>query len=184
MFNFRIGLIDFCRSQVFSSFKSNSHTDSYAFPTGIVELTNGFFMNAIQPLTPSLSPTQPRQRVTPRHKKRHQRQPSLALAVETMTKLTVNLVLSGAAISALGQYLPHYLSVQEKLREIRAEVKITEGRVNRLQAEFSRLFDPQQTPTIMQEQSDRVDPSQRQIVWMEKSPGDVNQSNQNRPDDD
>ena len=85
--------------------------------------------------------------------------------METVFKLSINVVLSAAAVSTLTRILPYQLSQQEKLQEIRAEVNVTEGRVNRLRDDFGRHFDPQQTRTIMQEQSNRVDPKQLQVVW-------------------
>jgi hypothetical protein len=68
--------------------------------------------------------------------------------------------------------LPYHLSQQAKLGEIREEVKRTEKRVNRLSNNFSRYFDPQQAKSVMQEQSHRVDPSQRQVVWLDNNPSD------------
>jgi hypothetical protein len=88
------------------------------------------------------------------------------MALETTAKIAVNLAISGAAISALVQLLPYHWSQQEKLREIRTEVKQMEGRVNILQTEFIRNFDPHQRKTIMQQQGYRFDPSQRQVVLM------------------
>ncbi|MBW4646094.1 MAG: hypothetical protein KME23_24400 [Goleter apudmare HA4340-LM2] len=122
-------------------------------------------MNAIQPSRPPLQPIQ-KHRVTPRPK-RHLRQRShQIMALETTAKIAVNLAISGAAISALVQLLPYHWSQQEKLREIRTEVKQMEGRVNILQTEFIRNFDPHQRKTIMQQQGYRFDPSQRQVVLM------------------
>ncbi|WP_017654454.1 hypothetical protein [Fortiea contorta] len=126
-------------------------------------------MNAIQPSRPPLQPIEKR-RVTPRPK-RHLRQRSYQImALETTAKIAVNLAISGAAISALVQLLPYHWSQQEKLREIKTEVKQMEGRVNTLQAEFSRNFDPHQTKAIMQQQGYRFDPSQRQVVFMNQDP--------------
>jgi hypothetical protein len=61
--------------------------------------------------------------------------------------------------------LPYHWLQQEKLREIRTEVKLMESRVNGLYAEFSRDFDPRQAKSIMQEQGYRFDPNQRQVVF-------------------
>ncbi len=122
-------------------------------------------MNAIQPSIPPLQPTQ-KQRVTPRPK-RHLRQRShQIMALETTAKIAVNLAVSAAAISALAKLLPYQWSQQERLREIRTEVKQMEGRVNILQTEFSRNFDPQQNKVIMQQQSYRFEPNQRPVVLM------------------
>jgi hypothetical protein len=121
-------------------------------------------MHAVQPSRPPLQPIQKR-RVVPRPK-RHLRQRSYqVMALETTVKIGVNLVITAAAASALVQLLPSHWSQQEKLREIRTEVKQMEGRVNNLQADFSRNFDPRQAKSVMQQQGYRFDPSQRQVVW-------------------
>jgi len=122
-------------------------------------------MNAIQPSRPPLQPIQKR-RVVPRPK-RHLRQRSYqVMALESTAKIAVNLLVTGVAASALAQLLPYHWLQQGKLREISTEVKLMEGRVNGLQAEFGRNFDPQQTKTIMQQQGYRFDPSQRRVVLM------------------
>lgn len=83
-------------------------------------------------------------------------------------KLVANGVISAAAIAALAQLLPYHLSQQSKLREVRAEAKQTEKRVTDLRTNFSRYFDPQQAKSVMQEQSYRRDPTQRQVVWQDQ----------------
>ncbi|MUG93378.1 hypothetical protein F7734_13450 [Scytonema sp. UIC 10036] len=121
-------------------------------------------MNAFQPSRPPLQPIEKR-RVTPRPKRRLRQRSYQVLAVETTVKIGVNIVISAAAISALIQLLPYHWSQQEKLRAIRVDVNQLEERVDDLQAEFSRNFDPRQTKTIMQEEGYRFDPSQRQVVF-------------------
>lgn len=95
------------------------------------------------------------------------------MALETTAKLAVNVVLSAAAVAGLVQLLHYQSSQQAKLQEIQTEVKLAEGRVNRLQTDFSRYFDPQQARTVMQEQSNRVEPGQRQVVWLGKAAKEV-----------
>ncbi|MEA5619284.1 hypothetical protein VB711_15760 [Cronbergia sp. UHCC 0137] len=134
-------------------------------------------MNAFQPSRPPLEPVEQRQVVTPvvPRPKRHLRQLShRVMALETTAKVAVNLVIGTAAISALGQLLPYHWSQQDKLREIRTEVKVMEGRVNNLRTEFSRNFDPHQAKGIMQEKSYRFEPNKRQVVLInqEDSPGE------------
>ncbi|KAB8314038.1 hypothetical protein SD81_039130 [Tolypothrix campylonemoides VB511288] len=121
-------------------------------------------MNAFQPSRPPLQPIQQR-RVTPRPKRRLRQRSYQVMAVETTAKIAVNLVISTAAISALIQLLPEHWSQQDKLRAISIDVKQMEERVYKLQAEFSRSFDPRQAKMIMQEQGYRFDPNQRQIVF-------------------
>ncbi|MDZ7957025.1 MAG: hypothetical protein RMY34_03805 [Aulosira sp. DedQUE10] len=122
-------------------------------------------MNAIQHSSLPLQPIQKRQ-VLPRPK-RHLRQRShQVMAMEVTAKITVNIAIATAAVSALVQLLPYHWLQQEKLREIRTEVNQMEKRVEILKAEFSRNFDPHQAKNIMQQQSYRFDPNQRQIVLM------------------
>jgi hypothetical protein len=123
-------------------------------------------MNALQTPPPSLQPVRP-PRSNPKLSQQKKRQHQRSLAIESSIKLTVNVVISGVAIAALGQLLPYSVAQHAKLREIRAEVKTTEGRVGRLKAEFHRYFDPRQAQAIMQEQTNRTDPNQRTIVWGE-----------------
>ena len=124
-------------------------------------------MNAIQPSRNTLQPVEPR-RVVPQRKSRNRRHPHRSMALQTTVKLTVNVLLSAAAVSALVKLLPYYQSQQEKLQEIQTEVKLTEGRVNRLRTDFNRYFDPQQAKNIMQEQSNRVNPGQRPVILTNK----------------
>lgn len=126
-------------------------------------------MSAIRPvpqIIPTVSPARrPRSRRT--SQRRPIRNPGL-LTVETTVKLGINLILSTFALSALIQMLPQHRSASEKLQDIRAEVKMTEERVIKEREEFTRYFDPQQTQRIMQEQGNRVDPSQKPIVFLQE----------------
>ncbi|MBD2195085.1 MULTISPECIES: slr1601 family putative cell division protein [Calothrix] len=137
-------------------------------------------MNAIQPSSLPVQPIQKR-RVTPRPK-RHLRQRShQVMAIEATAKIAVNLAISAAAVSALMQLLPYHWLQQDKLREMRTEIKQMEGRVNALQAKFNRNFDPSQTKSIMQQQSYRVDPSQRQIVIMNPDETETTSQSESSP---
>lgn len=127
-------------------------------------------MNALQ--TPRTSPRPVRHLqvvpAAPPPQRKIQRQPSYrVIAIEATAKLAVNLLLSTAAIATLVQLLPHVTSQRAKLEELRAEVEATEQRVDRLQSEFSRHFDPSQARDIMQEQSTRLDAQKRQILWLD-----------------
>jgi hypothetical protein len=86
------------------------------------------------------------------------------MALETTVKIGVNLVISAAAISALTQLLPHHWSGQEKLREVRTEVKTAQERVNKLRAEFSNTFDSRQANTVMQQQGNLIPLNHKRIV--------------------
>lgn len=127
-------------------------------------------MNALQTPLPPVRPTQSRKGAPRSNVRALQRNHHRAIAIETSIKLTVNLVISGAAIAALTQLLPYSIAQQAKLQEVRAEVKTTQARVSRLKSEFNRYFDPRQAKSIMQEETNRADPNQRVVVLEEPAP--------------
>jgi trimethylamine:corrinoid methyltransferase-like protein len=136
-------------------------------------------MNALQPSRYPQQPQQPldKRRLTPRPKRRLRQRSHQIMVLETTAKIGVNLVITAAAISALTQLLPYHWSQQEKLREINTEVKLMEGRVNKLQKEFGRNFDPRQAKSLMEEQGYRFDPNQRRVIF----PKDLNQEKSESP---
>ena len=91
----------------------------------------------------------------------------LGVTIETTAKLLTNIFLSVCASSALFKLWPHYQSIQEKLQVIDSEIQSTTERLANEKDNFSRYFDPSQSKTIMQEQSNRVDPSQVPIILLE-----------------
>jgi len=124
-------------------------------------------MQAIQPTVTPLRPVKNSPRVASGTSSRPCSYPHQTLAAEAGVKLAVNIVLSVCATSALIQLLPHYRAVQEKLQEIQAEVNLTQKRVNQSRSDFNRYFDPSLAKTVMQEQSNRVDPQQRPVILQE-----------------
>jgi hypothetical protein len=130
-------------------------------------------MNAIQPVSVPLRSVEFRQsgRRNPRSIKPttigYLPRTHRAIAIETTLKLSINLALSGIAISALTQLVPYYLSGRDKLAQLEAEVEQTEVRVRQLRTQFSYYFDPQQAKTIMQQESNLTDPTQKRIVFVE-----------------
>ena len=134
-------------------------------------------MQAIQPTVTPLRPVKTPPRVTPRRSTSRQRSyPHQTLAAETGVKLAVNMVLSVCATSALIQLWPHYRAVQEKLHEIQAEVNLTSERVDKSRSDFNRYFDPSQAKSVMQEQSNRIDPQQRPVILQEPQAPDSEES--------
>jgi hypothetical protein len=86
--------------------------------------------------------------------------------LESTAKLLTNILISICVTSALLKLLPHYLSIQEKLQVIESEIEGTTERLKNDQEKFSRYFDPSQTKTIMQEQSNQVESDQIPIIWL------------------
>ncbi|MBE9040429.1 hypothetical protein IQ235_06455 [Oscillatoriales cyanobacterium LEGE 11467] len=81
--------------------------------------------------------------------------------------MVVNVLMCGIAVSALIQLLPYLFSGRERLQVLETELARTETRVERLRDRFGVYFDPQQTKTIMQEESNLTDPAQLRIIWVE-----------------
>ncbi|RMG11169.1 MAG: hypothetical protein D6728_09325 [Cyanobacteria bacterium J055] len=90
----------------------------------------------------------------------------LALGIETTVKLGINLAVAGISISALTQLIPYYLSGREKLGQLEAEVERTENHVREKRTQFSYYFDPQQAKSIMQQESNLTDPTQKRVVFV------------------
>lgn len=118
-------------------------------------------------LKPSYLPPQPPKRVrtVPRSKVKQKQRPYRAVVIESTVKLSVNVVLSMVAISALTQLLPYRSSQITKLQELQVTVQSTGERVQRVQARFNQSFDPSQADANMQAQTDRIGVQQRRIVW-------------------
>ncbi len=133
-------------------------------------------MNAFQPTRQELQPNT-RRRTVPRPK-RHLRQRSYEImALETTVKIGVNLAISAVAVSALTQLLPHHWSGQEKLRQVRTEVKTAQERVNKLRSEFSNTFDSRQANSIMQYQGNRIPLNQKRIILTNNTtPAEIRES--------
>ena len=121
-------------------------------------------MNALQQQPQVTQPVQ-RNRVIERPKRRLKQRSHQIMALETTAKIGVNFAIVAAAISALTQLLPYHWSQQDKLRAIRTEVNVTQERVNSLQIELNRNFDPRQAKVLMQQQGYRFDPKQKQVVF-------------------
>jgi len=92
-----------------------------------------------------------------------------AIAWETMMKLSVNLVLVMVGAGAVMRLIPYYQSVEEKLEIVEIKVEQTQDRVNQLQQDFDRSFDPEQAKQVMAEQSHRIDPQRRSVVWKKET---------------
>ncbi|MDJ1181857.1 hypothetical protein [Roseofilum casamattae] len=101
------------------------------------------------------------------------RQPSrrnVAIALEATAKAAVHLVLIAVGTSAIVRLIPYYRSVQAKLESVEIQVQQTQERVDSLQLDFDRSFDPDRATQVMAEQSHRIDPQRRSVVWKKGNP--------------
>jgi len=91
------------------------------------------------------------------------------LVVEICLKLGLNGVLVLGAIAALVKLIPFQQVQQAKLHEVQMQVQETEQRVAELRGQFQRSFDPRQAKKIMVEQTPRISPNQRRIIFVNSS---------------
>lgn len=127
----------------------------------------------IESPTPRPLKTAPGRRVVPMQRqgvRRRAVRQYRGVTVETLLKVSVNGVLSAAAIATLITLFPYYWSQQAKLQEIRNQVQTTEQEVAELKKNFNRSFDPTQAGSVMQEQSGRLAPNQRRVVLTNENP--------------
>lgn len=129
-----------------------------------------------EPLEPS-SPSSPAKSSPSRHRspspqtqaqRQARRRAQLsARTTEVCTKLSLNVLMILAFGSALFHLIPYHQQQRAMLREAKDTVANAQDRVKALNEEFSQVFDPTQTRAIMQEESYRVRPDQRQIIWVD-----------------
>ncbi|MEM1369251.1 MAG: hypothetical protein AAGG02_14835 [Cyanobacteria bacterium P01_H01_bin.15] len=112
---------------------------------------------------------------SPRRIKRQRNQPQVSVEVqrslllEILLKLSVNVLIAAAAITALTKLLPFRDVQQQKIGEIQTEVKEAEDRLNWLYGNFSRNFDPQQADKARKAYSYRADPHRYRIFLTEST---------------
>jgi hypothetical protein len=125
-------------------------------------------MYALKSPQPDSRPTKHTRRVPRTHLRNHKK-PYRAIAIETSVKLGVNVLLSMVAIVALTKLLSYKMTQEAKLQELDVAVRTTNDRVQIVKSNFKQYFDSNQARSLMQQQTNRIDPSQRQIIW--KPPG-------------
>jgi cell division protein FtsB len=116
---------------------------------------------------PAAKPTR-RSKTTPQRRQQQQQVRHRVLAIETSLKITVNMMIAGVAVTTLFNVIPNRVSQQQKLQELKAEVNVTEQRVNQLKTDFNRAFDPGQERQIAQEQTHFADPNRVPVVWLNR----------------
>lgn len=125
-------------------------------------------MNAFQP-QPRPTPT-PVRRPRLRPKRMPQSASYRAIALESLFKLSVNSLLTLVAIVAIVQWMPLYFTRQSELRQLQAQVRLVEIRVQRLKADMAIYFDPARTQATVESETGRVPVRQRPIRWQTDRP--------------
>ncbi len=87
---------------------------------------------------------------------------------ELSARLSINLILSGIAVTALGRLVPHLQTQTAQLDVVNGALAQVETSTAKLQSDFGRYFDPWQAQKIMQEQSGYRPSTERQVVWTEE----------------
>lgn len=86
---------------------------------------------------------------------------------ESGLQIGFNVIVSVVAIGALGHILPERSPRNATLAQLEADVSEREGRVDRLRERFVYYFDPTQLQSIIREESQKIHPQQRPIVWVD-----------------
>ncbi|TAF57879.1 MAG: hypothetical protein EAZ61_00100 [Oscillatoriales cyanobacterium] len=86
---------------------------------------------------------------------------------ESGLQIGFNVIVSVAAIGALVHILPERSPRNAALAQLEADVAEREGRVDRLRERFVYYFDPTQLQSIIREESQKIHPQQRPIVWVD-----------------
>ncbi|MEM9908442.1 MAG: hypothetical protein AAF921_25865 [Cyanobacteria bacterium P01_D01_bin.44] len=87
--------------------------------------------------------------------------------LESSVKLTVNLLLAVVAGTTLAKLLPYYQTQRSELQSLQEAVQTAEHSRVSLWDEFSRNFDPQQAPSVMQEHSGKSLATRRAVVLVD-----------------
>ncbi|ERN42474.1 hypothetical protein KR51_00007850 [Rubidibacter lacunae KORDI 51-2] len=103
----------------------------------------------------------------PRKKTQRRGYPYWGVLAEITCKLCISGVLAGAAIAALAELVPHHRAQQARLRSVQHEVAVTKYRVDLLREQFDRSFDPEQARRVMQDETGRISPEMRRVIWVE-----------------
>jgi hypothetical protein len=103
-----------------------------------------------------------RRRIVAKHK---QQSSYFILAVESIAKLSVNVVLSAVGIAGLMQLIPYRNAQAVKLQELEAAVDASEHRLQKTRSMFSNVFDPYRATVTMQEQGNRIAGERKQIIF-------------------
>ncbi|MGD1904114.1 MAG: hypothetical protein ACFB9N_17955 [Geitlerinemataceae cyanobacterium] len=88
---------------------------------------------------------------------------------ESGLQIGFNAIVAIAALGSLVQLLPERQARRTALNGLESDLAEREVRVDRLRERFTYYFDPAQLESVVREESQKIHPQQRPIVWR-KSP--------------
>jgi len=86
---------------------------------------------------------------------------------ENGLQLSFNTLVAVVAIGTLMQILPERSARKTSLAQMEAEVSEQEAQVEGLRERFVYYFDPAQLQSVIREESQKIHPQQRPIVWVD-----------------
>ena len=87
---------------------------------------------------------------------------------ENSLKLFLSLLVSLVAAISLARLIPYHSAQTEKLKELRAQVKETEYRVNNQRKQLQKNFDSSEIERLMEEHSPRVAKNRIRVILQEQ----------------
>lgn len=128
-------------------------------------------LQSVAPLPSPISPSivAPQHRSLHGHRRRTRRFYYLSLISEASLKIVINALLLSAFAVALGRLLPEMWRNHQQRLAIETELELTQQRVQILEQNFSKTFDPSSSIDLIEQQSYQVDPHKQRIVFLEKS---------------
>lgn len=88
---------------------------------------------------------------------------------ETSLKLFFSLLVSLVATVSLVRLLPYHLAQLNQLKELRAQVRETEHRVEIKRQEIEKNFDSSQINALMEEYSPRISQNRLRVFWQNRN---------------
>lgn len=88
------------------------------------------------------------------------------MTLEISAKIFANIIIATVAVTALNKLILNYKTQLSRLEEVKQEVQETSMRVEELNNDFTRHFDPYQSEIIMQQHTNQIKPNQRHIIWL------------------
>lgn len=90
----------------------------------------------------------------------------LARAIETTAVLGINITLIGTCLYTVGNMLPHQLTQEAKLQEMKGEIDRTANHIEQLKQSHQQSLTPKVSRQIAEEQGHLIRKNKRNLVWI------------------